>query len=63
MLIWDLSAYTRLWPIFDHARDLRNESGHPSGEGVTGEDAEARLLLFSESCERVAKWIEEVQKT
>ena len=32
--------------IFDHARGLRNQSGHPTGEEVSAEDAEAGLLLF-----------------
>jgi hypothetical protein len=36
----------RLSPIFDHARGLRNESGHPTGAEVTSEEAEAGLLLF-----------------
>jgi len=36
----------KLSPIFDHARGLRNISGHPTGADVTSEDAEAGLLLF-----------------
>ncbi len=36
----------KLSAIFDHARGLRNESGHPTGESVSAEDAEAGLLLF-----------------
>jgi len=36
----------KLTPIFDHARGLRNASGHPTGSEVSGEDAEASLLLF-----------------
>jgi len=36
----------KLTPIFDHARGLRNDSGHPTGMDVSSEDAEAGLLLF-----------------
>ncbi len=36
----------RLSPIFDHARILRNQTGHPTGAEVTVEEAEAGLLLF-----------------
>ena len=36
----------KLSPIFDHARGLRNESGHPTGTEISAEDAEAGLLLF-----------------
>lgn len=36
----------KLSAIFDHARGVRNESGHPTGEDVSAEDAEAGLLLF-----------------
>ncbi len=36
----------KLSAIFDHARVLRNDSGHPTGVEVSGEDAEAGLLLF-----------------
>jgi hypothetical protein len=36
----------RLFAIFDHARLLRNESGHPTGRDVSSEEAEAGLLLF-----------------
>lgn len=36
----------KLSAIFDHARGLRNESGHPTGEEVSAGDAEAGLLLF-----------------
>lgn len=36
----------KLSAIFDHARGLRNESGHPTSEEVSAEDAEAGLLLF-----------------
>ena len=32
--------------IFDHARGLRNKSGHPTGADVSSEDAEAGLLLL-----------------
>ncbi|MBI5722478.1 MAG: hypothetical protein HZA50_00860 [Planctomycetes bacterium] len=37
----------KLSPIFEHARSLRNKTGHPTGVDVTSEDAEASLLLFS----------------
>ncbi len=36
----------RLSAIFDHARILRNASGHPSAEEVSADEAEAGLLLF-----------------
>lgn len=36
----------KLSAIFDHARVLRNESGHPTGAAVSSEDGEAGLLLF-----------------
>lgn len=36
----DLSA------VFEYVRRLRNESGHPTGESVSAEQAEAGLLLF-----------------
>jgi len=36
----------KLSAIFDHARGLRNASGHPTGSDVSGEDAEAGLLMF-----------------
>jgi hypothetical protein len=32
--------------IFQHARQLRNDSGHPTGKLVTAEEAQAGLLLF-----------------
>lgn len=47
----------KLSAIFDHARALRNESGHPTGEEVSAEDAEAGLLLFPGFYERVDKLI------
>ncbi len=36
----------KLSAVFDHARVLRNQSGHPMGADVSAEDAEAGLLLF-----------------
>ncbi len=36
----------KLSAIFDHARALRNESGHPTGTDISADDAEAGLLLF-----------------
>jgi hypothetical protein len=36
----------KLTPIFDYARRLRNKSGHPTGDDVPANDAEAGLLLF-----------------
>jgi hypothetical protein len=47
----------KLAAIFDHARGLRNQSGHPSGDDVTAEDAEAGLLLFPGFCDLVDKLI------
>jgi hypothetical protein len=46
----------KLTPIFDHARVLRNQAGHPTGATVSAEDAEAGLLLFPgfyELCVRI----------
>lgn len=45
----------KLSAIFDHARGLRNQSGHPTGEDVSAEDAEAGLLLFPGFYEMVDK--------
>jgi hypothetical protein len=50
----------KLSAIFDHARGLRNQSGHPTGEDVAGEDAEAGLLLFPGFYELVDKLIQAV---
>jgi hypothetical protein len=36
----------KLSAIFDHARGLRNKSGHPTGAEVSADEAEAGLLLF-----------------
>jgi len=36
----------KLTPIFEHARGLRNKSGHPTGIDVSADEAEAGLLLF-----------------
>jgi hypothetical protein len=36
----------KLSAVFDHARGLRNQSGHPTDESVSEDDAEAGLLLF-----------------
>lgn len=36
----------KLSAIFDHVRIQRNQAGHPTGEEVSAEDAEAGLLLF-----------------
>ena len=36
----------KLTPIFEHTRALRNVAGHPTGGEVSGDDAEATLLLF-----------------
>ncbi len=41
--------------IFDHARGLRNQSGHTTGEAVSAENAEAGLLLFPGFYELVDK--------
>jgi hypothetical protein len=40
----------KLSPIFEHARGLRNQSGHPTGADVSADDAEAGLLLFPGFC-------------
>ena len=47
----------KLSAIFDHARGLRNQSGHPTGEEVSAEDAEAGLLPFPGFCELVDKLV------
>ena len=52
----------KLSPIFDHARILRNASGHPTGASVTTEDAEAGLLLFPgfyAMCDQIIRAINE----
>ena len=36
----------KLVSIFEHARVLRNKSGHPTGEDVSQKEAQAGLLLF-----------------
>lgn len=36
----------KLSAIFDHARGLRNKSGHPTEDDVSADDAEAGLLMF-----------------
>jgi hypothetical protein len=50
----------KLTAIFDHARGLRNQSGHPTGADVTGEDAEGGLLLFPGFCALVDKLVQSV---
>jgi hypothetical protein len=47
----------KLSAIFDHARGLRNQSGHPTGEDIPAEEAEAGLLLFPGFCELVDKLV------
>ena len=47
----------KLSAIFDHARGLRNQSGHPTGMEVSAQDAEAGLLLFPGFYELVNKLI------
>ena len=47
--------------VFDHARDLRNASGHPTGKVVTREDAQAGLLLFPGYHSRALDVIERVR--
>ncbi len=37
----------KLSAIPDHARGLRNDSGHPTGTEVADDDAEAGLLMFA----------------
>ena len=43
--------------IFEYARGLRNQSGHPTGAEVSAEDAEAGLLLFPGFWDVMAKLI------
>jgi hypothetical protein len=52
----------KLFPIFDYARGLRNQSGHPTGEQVSAGDAEAGLLLFPGFCELVHKIVGALSK-
>lgn len=47
--------------VFDHARDLRNASGHPTGKVVTREDAQAGLLLFPGYHSRALDVIERIR--
>lgn len=53
----------KLSAIFDHARGLRNQTGHPTGEEVSSDDAEAGLLLFPGFYELVNNLIQHVQGT
>jgi hypothetical protein len=53
----------KLSAIFDHARGLRNESGHPTDESVSAEDAEAGLLLFPGFYDLVGKIITSIRAT
>ena len=53
----------KLGAIFDHARGLRNQSGHPTGVDVTSDDAEAGLLLFPGFYELVDKLIAQLRET
>jgi hypothetical protein len=43
----------KLSAVFDHARGLRNQSGHPTGDDVSADDAQAGLLLFPGFCQFV----------
>lgn len=52
----------KLSAVFDHARGLRNQSGHPTGEAVSAEDAEAGLLLFPGFYKLVDKLIAHVRE-
>ena len=52
----------KLSAVFDYARVLRNQSGHPTGASVTQEDAEAGLLLFPGFCELTDKLAAEIAK-
>ena len=47
----------KMTPIFDYARGLRNQSGHPTGVAVSSEDAEAGLLLLPGFFELMSKLI------
>jgi hypothetical protein len=46
-----------LTSVFDYARGLRNEGGHPTGVAIKAEEAEAALLLFPRFYEIVDGWI------
>ena len=48
----------KLLPVFEHARGLRNKSGHPTTAEVSDQDAEAGLLLFPGFCDIIYKFIE-----
>lgn len=52
----------KLSAVFDHARGLRNQSGHPTGEEVSAEDAEGGLLLFPGFYELVDRLINVFEK-
>jgi hypothetical protein len=52
----------KLSAVFDHARGLRNQSGHPTGESVSEDDAEAGLLLFPGFYELVDQLISAVSQ-
>lgn len=52
----------KLSAVFDHARGLRNQSGHPTGEDVSSDDAEAGLLLFPGFCLFVHTLIDDLKK-
>jgi len=51
----------KLGAIFDHARGLRNDSGHPTDVDITSDDAEAGLLLFPGFYELVDKLIAQLR--
>lgn len=50
----------RLAAIFDHARGLRNDSGHPTDKEVSSEEAHSGLILFPGFYELVYKIISEI---
>lgn len=49
--------------IFQHARALRNASGHPSGREVTREEALAGLLLFPTFQKQAIDFIERIRRS
>jgi len=50
----------RLAAIFDHARGLRNDSGHPTDKEVSSEEAHSGLILFPGFYELIYKIISEI---
>lgn len=51
----------RFTPIFERARRLRNRSGHPTGDDIHAEEAEAGLLLFPDFHEFASRVLTELK--